>query len=179
MKSPSTKNRPAKNLPAIERLLFDYEKGVFNYVYRLVRQRENAQDLTQDIFIKVYKSLHQIDPDKNIKAWIYKIATNTVYDWLRKKQKKPELFIVDDASSGFETIDEKTPYINIERVRDMEKALDNLSPNYKAVLLLYYYEDLPYEEISEIMNLPLNTLKVHLHRAKKALKENLETKKAN
>lgn len=172
MKTPSPK-KPVADLSLLEDLLFQYEKAVFNYIFRLVSQRQNAEDLTQETFIKVYKSLDQLDPEKNIKSWIYKIATNTVYDWLRKKQKKPELFLIDDLKVGFETIDQNDAYWSIERVKDLEQALERISPSYRAVLLLHYYEDLSYEEVSKVLSIPLNTVKIHLHRAKKALKDEI------
>ncbi len=165
-----------KSFKAFEAILSRYEKPIFNYIFRLVNHRQDAEDLTQETFIKVYTHLSSIDPEKSFQAWLYKIATNTVYDWSRKKGVHSELFIIDDPESGFETIDEDFSYINIETAKDVENALGALKPAYRAVLLLFYWQDLSYEEISSALSLPVNTVKTHLRRAKNALKEKLTGK---
>jgi RNA polymerase sigma-70 factor (ECF subfamily) len=76
------------SLAAFEKILYLYEKPIFNYICRLTRQKEDAEDLTQQTFIKLYKSLKSINLDKSFKSWLYKIATNTTYDWFRKKEAR-------------------------------------------------------------------------------------------
>lgn len=164
------------NLVAFEKILFAYEKPIFSYVYRLVRQKEEAEDLTQETFIKLYQHIDAVDVDKNFRAWVYKIATNTVYDWLRKKQKRQELFIIDDPNVQYETIDTQTPYQDmqrVERAKDVESALEKVRPVYRAVLLLFYWQGFGYTEIAHVLSLPLNTVKTYLYRAKHALKQEL------
>ncbi len=164
------------NLEAFEQILFAYEKPIYSYVYRLVRQKEDAQDLTQETFVKLYKHIDSVDSEKNFRAWVYKIATNTVYDWLRKKQKRQELFIIDDPDVQFETVDVETPYQDmqrVERAKDVETALQKVRPVYRAVLLLFYWQGFGYTEIANVLSLPLNTVKTYLYRAKHALKEEL------
>lgn len=164
------------NLVAFEKILCAYEKPIFSYVYRLVRQKEEAEDLTQETFIKLYQHIDSVDVDKNFRAWVYKIATNTVYDWLRKKQKRQELFIIDDPNIQFETIDTQTPYQDmqkVERAKDVETALEKVRPVYRAVLLLFYWQGFGYTEIAHVLSLPLNTVKTYLYRAKHALKQEL------
>lgn len=161
------------NLSAFEEILFSYEKPILNYIYRIVGRREDAEDLTQETFLKLYKSLGTIDPENNFNAWIYKIATNTAYDWLRQKGRKKELFVIDDTYSGFETIDSSATYNNIADTSDVELALKKIKPIYRTVLFLFYYEDLDYRQISDILSIPINTVKTHLHRAKQLLKKEL------
>ncbi len=164
------------NLEAFEQILFAYEKPIYSYVYRLVRQKEDAQDLTQETFVKLYKHIDAVDSEKNFRAWVYKIATNTVYDWLRKKQKRQELFIIDDPDVQFETVDVETPYQDmqrVERAKDVETALQKVRPVYRAVLLLFYWQGFGYTEIAHVLSLPLNTVKTYLYRAKHALKDEL------
>lgn len=164
------------SLVAFEKILSAYERPIFSYVYRLVRQKEEAEDLTQETFIKLYQHIDAVDVDKNFRAWVYKIATNTVYDWLRKKQKRQELFIIDDPNIQFETIDTQTPYQDmqkVERAKDVENALEKVRPVYRAVLLLFYWQGFGYTEIAHVLSLPLNTVKTYLYRAKHALKQEL------
>lgn len=161
------------NLAAFEKILFQYEKMILNYAYRFVNNRQDAEDLTQEIFIKVYRSLRLVDPENNFKAWVYKIATNTIYDYLRKKQKNKELLILDDPERPFETIDNKSSYRNIEADRDIECALQKIKPVYRSALLLFYYQDFTYQEIAKILSMPVNTVKTCLNRAKTALREDL------
>ena len=164
------------DLEAFEKLLYAYERPIYSYVYRLVRQKEDAQDLTQETFVKLYKHIDVVDTDKNFRAWVYKIATNTVYDWLRKKQKRQEMFIIDDPNVQFESIDVQTPYQdmqNVERAKDVETALEKVRPVYRAVLLLFYWQGFGYTEIAHVLSLPLNTVKTYLYRAKHALKQEL------
>ncbi len=164
------------NLWAFEQILLAYEKPLYNYIYRNVGHQQTAEDLTQDTFVKVYKNLKKIKPNDNFKSWLYTIATNTVYDFHRKKHHVTEIFIIDDPESNFETIAPEQTYTIVEKIsaaEDVNKALEALKPEFKTVLLLFYKNDFSYEQIASILNKPINTVKTYLHRAKKALKDEL------
>lgn len=158
------------DLKAFEAIFSLYEKAIYGYIFSMVGHKENAEDLTQEVFLKLYKNAARIDLENNFKNWLYKIATNTVYDWLRKKRRGTEMFIIDDEENSFETIDDNSPYINIEDASDLEAALNKIKPNYKRALQLFYYEGMSYEEIADILEIPLNTAKTHLRRAKEEVK---------
>lgn len=160
------------NPEAFEKLLFIYEKPIYNYLYRLTGRREDAEDLTQKTFIKLYKSLHLINPDKSFKSWLYKIAANTAYDWFRKKKRLREIALPEDNCLN-ETIEPDPAYYRIEAGYDLGKALSAIKPAYKSILLLYYKDCLSYEEIADSLSLPVNTVKTHLRRAKQELKNEL------
>ena len=166
----------AKNgrLSALDAIIIAYEKAIYNHLYRLVDNGEDAADLTQETFIKLYKNRAQIDPEQNFNAWLYKIATHTAYDWLKKKRRHPEDLIIDDENFNFETIEAKQSYYQIATIDKvaLDMALAKIKPVYKNLLLLYYQQGFSYEEISRIADLPLNTVKVGLHRAKKELFKN-------
>src|SRR3989339_987602 len=83
------------DMRAFEKILYIYEKRIYSHLYRIVGQKEDAEDLTQTTFLKLYKNIKSINLDKNFNAWVYKIATNTAYDWLRKKRGHPEQFMED------------------------------------------------------------------------------------
>lgn len=166
------------NLVAFEKILTFFEKPVLNYVYRTVGQKEDAEDLTQETFLKVYKNLKYIDMDSDFKAWIFTIATNTAYDWLRKKKGENELSL-DTEGADFVVNKQSTVKLannieNMETAFDISKLLENLRPVHRTVLNLFYYQGFTYIEISNIISIPLNTVKTHLSRAKNSLRKLLE-----
>jgi RNA polymerase sigma-70 factor (ECF subfamily) len=159
------------NLESFENLVFIFEKPIFGYLLYSVGRKEDAEDLTQEVFIKVYKNLKSLDPNLNFKAWLFKIASNTLIDWWRKRGEERELFLIDDKDINFETIDEDFSYLKIETAKDIAEALEKIRPEYKVVLLLFYWQGFSYEEIASILSLPLGTVKTKLRRAKLAIKE--------
>ncbi len=159
------------SLKAFEQVLFCYEKQVYGFMFRFVQSRVDAEDLTQETFLKVYTSLGSFDTEKPFAPWLFTIATHTAYDWLRKLQRRGELFIIDDENHPFETIDERQTYSAIEARLDVEAALAKLKPTHRFVLLLYYGQQLSYEQIAEMLPAPIGTVKTHLYRARKALED--------
>lgn len=164
------------DIKAFEQLVFRYEKPIFCYIQKFIVQKENAEDLAQETFIKIYRSLKTFDPEYKFKTWIYTVATNTVYDWLRKAKKNKELFIIDDPDNSFETIDESNAYKLLEDKELVDNALKNIKPVYQSVLVLFYRDGLQYEEIADVLQVPINTVKTYMYRAKKALSEELNRK---
>lgn len=162
------------DIKTFERLVFAYEKKIYRYIYNLVGQKQDAEDLTQETFVRVYKNRCAIKPEENLGGWLYRIATNITYDWFRKKKIRPELLIIDDPENRFETIDEEFTYNKIETKKDLERALSKIGITYRAVLALFYWQGLKYEEIASVLSVPVNTVKTHLRRAKQALKMALE-----
>lgn len=161
----------AGNLEAFERILSFYEKAIYNYIFRILKSSRDATDVTQETFIKVYKHRNEIDPEKNIKTWIFTIATNTTYDFLRSKKRKNEISLDEknETISGF-----KAYYPQEGLVSDVGKALDQINPEYKKALLLFYQQGFQYQEIAEILEMPINTVKTHIARGKEELKEKLK-----
>lgn len=159
------------DLEAFELILSFYEKVIFNYCLRITKNKEEAKDITQETFIKVYTHRKSIDPEKKIKTWIFTIATNTAYDFLRSKKRKKETTLneEDETIAGLETY-----YPKEGLVSDVEKALFKINPDYRKVLLLFYQQGFKYEEIAEILSIPLNTIKTHISRGKEELKELLK-----
>jgi RNA polymerase sigma-70 factor (ECF subfamily) len=161
----------AGDLHAFEYILSFYEKAIYNYVLRIVRNSQNAKDITQETFIKVYTHRKDIDPEKNIKTWIFTIATNTAYDLLRGKKRKNEISIDEDD----ETISSlQTYYVQEGLISDVDKALTQINSEYRKVLVLFYQQGFEYKEIAEILGVPINTVKTHISRGKEQLKEKLK-----
>ena len=156
---------------AFEYILSFYEKAIFNYCLRMTKNVQLAKDITQETFIKVYTHRKTIDENKNIKTWIFTIATNTAYDFLRSKKRKNEVSLEEEN----ETISNFEAYYPEEGlVSDIEKALLSINGEYKKALLLFYQQGFKYEEIAEILGMPVNTVKTHISRGKEELKDKLK-----
>ena len=158
------------NLKAFDFIVGFYQKAIYSHLYRLVNNSDDALDLVQDTFIKVYKNREKIDLDKNFKSWLYKIATNTAYDWLRKQKRLPQKQEIDETIE-FETTGSNLTYYDIEQANsfDLTKAMQALKPSSENILRLYYQQGFTYVEISEILQMPLGTVKTNLARAKAEL----------
>lgn len=157
---------------AFEQILYFYEKPIYNHLIRLTGSQDEAADLLQETFVRLYYKRSQIDPDGNLKNWLYKVATNIAYDYFRKK-KRENLVSIDDENLS-ETIEAGLSYTSLEQeiaIIDLENALNELRPHYKNILLLYYREGFSYEELAKILDLPLNTIKTHIRRARQELNE--------
>ena len=170
---------------AYRELLDRYQRPVFSLVYRMVRDRELAEDLAQETFIKVFNHLGSYNPSYKFSSWIFKIASNLAIDSLRRK----ELATVSiDGSRHAQTVDEvESTRITVESHdenpeealeakqlgQEIEVAISALRPEYRTAILLRHVEGRPYEEISEIMGIPLGTVKTYIHRARGELRESL------
>jgi len=167
----------AKNgdMGALSAIISAYQPAIYNHLYRLVNNPDDAADLAQETFIKLYKNRLKIDLDKSFNAWLYKIATNTAYDWFKKRKSHPEDLIIDDENLNFETIEAERSYYQmteIDRVA-LDMALEEIKPAARNLLLLHYQQGFSYQEISEITGLPLNTVKIGLYRARKDILKSL------
>ncbi len=170
---------------AYRELLERYQRPVFSLVYRMVRDRETAEDLAQETFVKVFNNLESYNPKFKFSSWIFKIATNLTIDTLRRK----ELQTVSLDGSRYARTDEEveasrvtvassdeTPEERLEAKElgaEIESAIGRLRPEYRTAILLRHVEGRPYEEIAEIMDIPLGTVKTYIHRARMELRETL------
>jgi len=164
-------------------ILRSYRDAVFGLVYRIIRDREEADDITQETFIRAFKSLRYYTPKYALSTWLFRIATNRCIDHLRKrkirtisldqgmKTEKGELRreIPDTSSRPDELFFQK------RRVVSIEQAIGSLPPKYKEVIYLKHNEERTYEEIAQILNLPLGTVKVRIFRTRELLKKKLKS----
>lgn len=154
-----------------------YLDQIYNFLYRLAGDRDAADDLTQETFVKAWKNLKRFDQKKSFKTWLFTIAKNTAFDWLKKKKEIPfSTFTDEEGESWLENVaDENILPDEILERSDLAEELDNklqkLSPHYRAILLLHYKEDFSLHEIAEIIGEPYNTIKSRHQRGLMRLKK--------
>ena len=160
-----------------------YEKMIYNLAYRIFNNRSDAEDITQEVFIKVYKNLHKCEGKQSIKTWVYTIAYNTCIDEVRKRKGKNNISLdmeIEGEKNSFSLeipSNEPTPekaLMEKEGLFEIEQAISSLNENNRALIFLRDIKGLSYNEISEIMNLNIGTVKSRINRARNALKNILK-----
>ncbi|MBU1558043.1 sigma-70 family RNA polymerase sigma factor [Patescibacteria group bacterium] len=166
-----------KNKDFFAYLIDRYEDKIFRYVKRITNVREDdLYDILQDIFIKVYENLNGYDSDLSFSSWIYRIAHNQVIDNHRKDKARPhgnsidvDEAVLQNIANDFDILKEASLEYNKKYI---EKALNSLDENNKEVLILRFFEEKDYKEISDILKKPMGTVATLINRAKKQFKEN-------
>lgn len=170
---------------AFRELLKRYERPVFSLIYRMVRDRTLAEDLSQEAFIRAFNAIGSYNTSYKFSNWIFKIANNHTIDHLRKRKLdtvsihgSPHATTSDEINQSrlvIESGDESPLELveNRELGGQIEAAIGELREEYRTVILLRHVEGYAYEEIAEIMDLPLGTVKTYLHRARNELKNKL------
>src|SRR3954447_18260884 len=171
---------------AFRELVRRYERPVFSLVDRMVRDRETAEDLAQDAFIKVLNHIDKYSPEFKLSSWLFKIANNVAIDWLRRKQLDtisrggPPHASTSDAieSTSFEVAVPQESALEELEAKELgsaiEQAIGQLRPEYRSCILLRHVEGRSYEEIATTLDLPLGTVKTYIHRARHELRKALE-----
>ncbi len=164
-----------KDPQAIGAIIERYEEKLRRYIYRLgVRDRDEQADVLQDIFIKVYRNLNSYDHQLPFSSWIYRIAHNEAISWYRKRSVRPEGNLVlegDDVLALLPTALE-APDVAFDRTieaRAVAEALKKLDERYREVLILRFFEHKEYDEISDILEIPIGSVGTLIHRGKKQL----------
>ncbi len=171
---------------AYRELLERFQRPVFSLIFRMVRDRELAEDLAQEAFVKAFNAVDSFDPRYKFSSWLFKIANNVAIDHLRKR----ELETVSIDGSPHSQGEEETEHSRITlesreenpeeytQARELggriEDAIGRLRPEYRTAVLLRHVEGYSYEDIAQVMELPLGTVKTYIHRARKQLKDHLE-----
>ena len=171
---------------AYRELLSRYERPVFSLIFRMVRDREIAEDLSQETFVKVLNNIDRYSPDFKFSSWLFKIANNLTIDHLRRRrvdtisiEGAPDAVTAESAKATSITIasSDQSPLAELES-RELglaiERAIGKLRPEYRACIMLRHVEDRSYEEIAEIVKLPLGTVKTYIHRARHELRMALD-----
>lgn len=168
---------------AFKQLVDDFQNQVHNTCYGFVANNDDADDLTQEVFIEVFHSINKFKLDSSLSTWIYRIAVNKSLDYIKKQKRIKRWGGIIKLSTDNEEVKDRwvghndTPDISLEQKerRDILKtAIDKLPKNQKIAFTLNKYEELSYKEISSIMDQSISSIESLLHRAKKNLKETLE-----
>jgi RNA polymerase sigma factor (sigma-70 family) len=165
------------NKQAYGHLIHKYKDKVYAIVFRMVQQPQDAQDITQECFIKAYRYLHSFDSSRKFSSWLYRIAINHCLDVKNTKQKKEgqNVNIEDVHLPATETPEHI--YLKRESASELRHLIDKLPEMYRMILLLRYIHDLTYQEISDLLDIPLHTVQVRLHRAKQKLRDSFHSKR--
>jgi RNA polymerase sigma-70 factor (ECF subfamily) len=171
--------------PAFRELLSRYERPVFSLVYRMVRDRTLAEDLAQEAFIRAFNAIGSYKPSYKFSNWILKIANNHTIDHLRKRKLdtvsihgSPHATSDDEISQTRIVVEsrDENPLELVEHRElggQIEQAIGALREEYRTAIVLRHVEGYAYEEIADIMAVPLGTVKTYLHRARSELRESL------
>lgn len=157
-----------------------YQERLYNTVYPLVDNAEDAQDVVQEVFLNAYQSLDAFKGDSQFFTWVYRIAVNTAISHKRKKRVAVSIDAVRNGEPGIEPPDpseRSRPEHALERAEEegrVRRALSRLSPEHRAVLVLKDMEGQKYEAMAELLRVPVGTIRSRLHRARLELRELLE-----
>jgi RNA polymerase sigma-70 factor (ECF subfamily) len=172
--------------PAFRELVRRYERPVFSLVYRMVRDRESAEDLAQDTFVKVLNHIDRYSPEFKFSSWLFKIAHNVAIDHLRRRRL--DTVSIDGAPDATTASEVEASTIQLAAEQEspleelasrelgsaIERAIGALRPQYRACIMLRHVEGRSYEEIAATLDLPLGTVKTYIHRARHELRRALE-----
>ena len=171
---------------AFRELVRRYERPVFSLIFRMVRNRETAEDLSQDTFIKVLNHIDRYSPEFKFSSWLFKIANNVAIDHLRKRQL--DVISMDGAAHAATNTEVEATSFDVavhqesaleemeskELGTAIERAIVALRPEYRSCIMLRHVEGRSYEEIAATLDLPLGTVKTYIHRARHELRRALE-----
>jgi RNA polymerase sigma-70 factor (ECF subfamily) len=174
----------AGDIQAFEELVRQYQNKIYALAYRYMGNQEDAYDISQEVFLKAYRSLHSFDGASGFGTWLYRVATNVCLDELRRRKNKivplslDEAVATRDGDEEEREIADKAPPPDILYEKEefslyIQKLLEEMKPDQKNVIILRDIMDLSYEEITEVLNCSMGTVKSRLSRARNILKEKL------
>ena len=165
------------DLTAYEILISNHEKKVFNIVYSLVGNVEDAKDIAQDTFIKAYRKIVSFREESSFSTWIYRIAVNASKDFLKKDRNTLSLNELKSEPRSKNIHDPQEQYERFEEGQQIIELLENLKEEYKNVIVLRDIQGFSYEEIAKILNINLGTVKSRINRGRGQLRDLLMGKK--
>lgn len=154
-------------------LIERYEKKMRNYARKFLSDKEDINDVLQEIFIKAYRNIMSFDAERRFSPWLYRIAHNEFINVLKKKNKKTIPLLDSDIffPQHISAKDDLNQQIDQKEIKEtIDKFLDKLEPKYKEPIILYYFEDLSYKEIADVMHIPIATVGIRIKRAKDMMK---------
>ncbi|UCH66841.1 MAG: sigma-70 family RNA polymerase sigma factor [Ignavibacterium sp.] len=164
----------------------DCSSKILNLAFRFTSDEEQARDLTQEVFIKVYQNLENFKGESSVFTWVYRIAVNHILNFLKKEKRRKFIRLIDqnvkdaimeETQSGISASNNPTPAQVLEdeeRTRIVKSFIDELAPNYQVPFTLFKYEGMSYKEIAESLEISLSAVETRIHRARKQLITKLE-----
>jgi RNA polymerase sigma-70 factor, ECF subfamily len=162
---------------SFEEIVRRYQRPIVGYIYRMLGNQDSAADVSQEVFIKVYNSLSKYSSEYKFSTWLYKIAHNATIDFIRRNSHHTQSLEMENEDGTFEfQLESKRPTPEQERERtewrtEIEGVVNRLPNGYRELILLRHSQDMSYDEIAEITNLPLGTVKNRLFRAREIMRE--------
>lgn len=169
-----------KDQQAYATLMKRYKKAVYFMILKMIRDADDAEDLTMEAFAKAFRNLHKFKKDYTFSTWLFRIATNNTIDFIRKKKLKTMSLntTMNDDSGNSVNIDveddDNNPqdeFIKSQRIEMVRIFVDKLPAKYRKLVQLRYFDELSYEEIAQELEKPLGTVKAQLHRSRELLYE--------
>jgi RNA polymerase sigma factor (sigma-70 family) len=169
-----------KDQQAFATLMKRYKKAVYFMILKMIRDADDADDLTMEAFAKAFKNLHKFKKDYTFSTWLFRIATNNTIDFIRKKKLKTMSLnntLTDDGGNSVNIDvedDDNNPqdeFIRTQRIEMVRIFVDKLPAKYRKLVKLRYFDELSYDEIAEELDKPLGTVKAQLHRSRELLYE--------
>lgn len=167
---------------ALAALIREYTPGVYRFAYRMVGSEEEARDVAQETFLRMIRNLERYDSHYSFSTWLYRITRNLCIDrarfkfrWRFSRSSKEKDLDEEDPVERLPTA-EDTPLDNMltmERKKAIEIALEKLKPNYREVLVLFHFEELSYQEIAHVLQVPIGTVMNRIYRARQHMKVSL------
>lgn len=155
-----------------------HQRGIYGYCLRLTGSTEDAEDLTQEVFIRAYRGIHRFRQQSQLSTWLYQIAHNACVDYLRrvKKAKVVSIQAHEEERPGQAMVSDTQPLpeqraVQRENIDALKECLQALSRSHRAVTVLRHMRHLSYQEIAAVMKLPLGTVKSHICRARQHLRD--------
>lgn len=154
------------NINSFRLIIEKYQRKMYNLAFQIVNDKDSAKDITQDVFIKIFNHLKNFNSNKKFFSWIYRITLNETLNW---KKKSTYLQPIDELHAA-EYSNPSVDYEKNERAIQISKALNKLDEKYRTLLILKHYNDLSYDEIGEILELPTAKVKSRLYIAREKLR---------
>ncbi len=166
---------PGSEYKRYEKLVLGYQHRVYGFAFYLLGDREGAEDVTQEVLLRLWKHRDGVDEDR-VLAWLLRVTRNACMDELRKRMTYHNLVDVDSERVDHAMAGGLAPDVETEQAdfqRRLQRALNQVAEPYRSIVILREIQDMKYEDIGDALGLPLNTVKVYLHRGRKMLREQL------
>ncbi len=172
--------KESADIPAFEELVEIHQRAVVGTVAKMLGSPNEAEDIAQQVFVRIWKSAHRYEPQAKFTTWMFTITRNLVFNEVRRRQRKPAVSLEEreddfhQSAADSENVEPDRAALQHELEEAVDKAIQDLPEKQRMAVILRRYEDMPYEEIGEILKLSLPAVKSLLFRARTQLKENLK-----